>query len=208
MAQIHVLDSETIDKIAAGEVVERPASVVKELVENAIDAGATAITVEAKDGGISFLRITDNGCGMEKEQIIFAASQSDLNLYRVLFFTKQGMCKVVDGGEFDVAKRNVAATKLQDDDEVVCVDILKEQKTAVMQSKDGYFLRFSIEEIPEKKKAAVGVRGIKLKAGDLVEAVYCLNYNDQTTIEYKSKQLELNKIKLGKRDGNGVKVRA
>ena len=145
---------------------------------------------------------------MEKEQIVFAASQSDLNLYRVLFFTKQGMCKVVDGGEFDVAKRNVAATKLQDDDEVVCVDILKEQKTAVMQSKDGYFLRFSIEEIPEKKKAAVGVRGIKLKAGDLVEAAYCLNYNDQTTIEYKSKQLELNKIKLGKRDGNGVKVRA
>ncbi len=145
---------------------------------------------------------------MEKEQIVFAASQSDLNLYRVLFFTRQGMCKVVDGGEFDVAKRNVAATKLQDDDEVVCVDILKEQKTAVLQSKEGYFLRFSIEEIPEKKKAAVGVRGIKLKAGDSLEAVYCLNYNDQTTIEYKSRQLELNKIKLGKRDGSGVKVRA
>lgn len=72
MKQIHVLDSETIDKIAAGEVVERPASVVKELVENAIDAGATAITVEAKDGGISFLRVTDNGSGMAREQFRIA----------------------------------------------------------------------------------------------------------------------------------------
>ena len=69
MAQIHVLDSETIDKIAAGEVVERPASVVKELVENAIDAKATAVTVEAKDGGIEFIRVTDNGTGMEGDQI-------------------------------------------------------------------------------------------------------------------------------------------
>ena len=66
---IHVLDPETVDRIAAGEVVERPASVVKELVENAIDAGATSITVEAKDGGIEFLRVTDNGSGIEKEQI-------------------------------------------------------------------------------------------------------------------------------------------
>lgn len=69
MPSIHVLDSETIDKIAAGEVVERPSSVVKELVENAIDAGASAITVEARDGGIEFVRITDNGCGMEPGQL-------------------------------------------------------------------------------------------------------------------------------------------
>ena len=72
MAQIHVLDSETIDKIAAGEVVERPSSVVKELVENAVDAGATAITVEIKEGGIEFIRVTDNGSGMEGEQLRMA----------------------------------------------------------------------------------------------------------------------------------------
>lgn len=67
--RIHVLDSQTIDKIAAGEVVEHPASVVKELVENAIDSGADAVTVEIKDGGISFIRVTDNGGGIEKSQI-------------------------------------------------------------------------------------------------------------------------------------------
>ena len=72
MPTITLLDQQTIDKIAAGEVVERPSSVVKELVENAIDAKATAVTVEIKEGGISFIRITDNGCGIEKEQVPLA----------------------------------------------------------------------------------------------------------------------------------------
>lgn len=69
MASINILDHQTIDKIAAGEVVEKPASVVKELVENAIDAGAGAVTVEIRDGGISLIRVTDNGCGIEREQV-------------------------------------------------------------------------------------------------------------------------------------------
>lgn len=72
MPEITLLSQETIDKIAAGEVVERPSSVVKELVENAIDAKATAVTVEIKEGGISFIRITDNGCGIERAQVPLA----------------------------------------------------------------------------------------------------------------------------------------
>ncbi|MCI7557852.1 MAG: DNA mismatch repair endonuclease MutL, partial [Lachnospiraceae bacterium] len=69
MANIRLLSEETIDKIAAGEVIERPASIVKELLENAIDAGADAVTVEIKEGGISFIRVTDNGCGIDPEDI-------------------------------------------------------------------------------------------------------------------------------------------
>ena len=143
----------------------------------------------------------------EKEQIILAAGQSDLNLYRLVFATKQSMLKIVDGGEFDVSKRTVAATKLSEGDEVVSVVILKEQKNIILQTAEGYFLRFALEEIPEKKKGAIGVRGMKLGAKDFVEQVYyTMDFVDQT-IEYKGRQVELNKLKAGKRDGKGVKIR-
>ncbi|MCH5254035.1 MAG: DNA topoisomerase 4 subunit A [Lachnospiraceae bacterium] len=142
-----------------------------------------------------------------KESIIYVSSQTDLNLYRVIFATKSAMLKVVDGGEFDVAKRTVAATKLQDGDEVISVVTLKEQHHIILQSKEGYFLRFTVAEIPEKKKGAIGVRGMKLGANDQLEAVYYTRGTDDKTIEYKEKMIELNKLKLGSRDSKGVKVR-
>lgn len=144
----------------------------------------------------------------EKEQLVYVTSQSELNLKQVLFVTEQSMMKIVDGGEFDVSKRTVAATKLNDGDTVLSVVTLYDQKHIVLQSRNGYFLRFSVEEIPEKKKGAVGVRGMKLDSGDRLEAVYYTQNFVETTIPYKSKNLSLNNIKLGKRDGKGVKVRA
>ena len=144
----------------------------------------------------------------EKEQIIYVTSQSELNLKQLLFVSAQSMMKVVDGGEFDVTKRTVAATKLNDGDTLLSVTTLYDQRNIVLQSREGYFLRFSVEEVPEKKKGAVGVRGMKLGDKDILEAVYYTRNSVETTIEYKSKKIVLNGIKLGKRDGKGVKIRA
>jgi len=126
----------------------------------------------------------------------------------VIFATRMGMLKIVDGGEFDVAKRTVAATKLQEGDSVVSVVVMKEQKNIILQSRAGYFLRFAVEEIPEKKKGAIGVRGMRLSEGDSIEAVYYTRLSDETSIPYKSRELVLNQIKAAKRDGKGIKVRA
>lgn len=142
-----------------------------------------------------------------KESIIYVSSQTDLNLYRIIFVTKSAMLKVVDGGEFDVAKRTVAATKLADGDEVISVMALKEQYNIILQTKEGFFLRFAIAEIPEKKKGAIGVRGMKLGANDNLEEVYYTRNTDDTSIEYRGKTVELNKLKLGSRDSKGTKIR-
>lgn len=170
-------------------------------------------TIKAAD--IPFGKLRDKGVPVDnisnydsaKESIVYASSQTDLNLYRVIFATRQAMLKVVDGGEFDVAKRTVAATKLLDDDEVVSVVTLKEQHNIILQSAEGYFLRFAVADIPEKKKGAIGVRGMKLGTGDFLEAVHYTRNTDDKTIEYREKTIELNKLKLGNRDSKGVKVR-
>ena len=115
---------------------------------------------------------------------------------------------MVDGGEFDVMKRTVAATKLQEGDEVANVCVYQDQKYIILQSKDGFFLRFEVEEIPEKKKNAVGVRGMKLSDGDEIEAVFYTKPGDETSVEHKSRTLVLNQLKPAHRDSKGTKVRA
>jgi len=141
----------------------------------------------------------------EKEEIVYLTNQTELNLRQVLFVTAQAMCKLVDGGEFDVSKRTVAATKLGEGDSVVSVVPLLEQNSIVLQTKAGYFLKFPIEEIPEKKKTAVGVRGMKLGEGDVVENVYYTDKDEEMIIEYKGKKLNLKTLKNGSRDGKGTR---
>lgn len=158
-----------------------------------------------RDKGIPLDNISNYSA--EKEHIVLVTGQSQLNLYRVIFVTKLSMVKIVDGGEFDVSKRTVAATKLQDGDEVVSVSILKEQSNIVLQTAGGYFLRFAIEEIPEKKKGAVGVRGMKLGSKDYIEEVYYMQNMTAQSVEYKGKIMELSKLKTGKRDTKGIKPR-
>ena len=143
----------------------------------------------------------------EKEEIVFLTSQTELNLRQVVFVTAQGMAKLVSGGEFDVSKRTVAATKLSSEDTVVSVVPVLDQKSIVLQTMEGFFLKFDLSEIPEKKKAAVGVRAMKLGAKDAVEHVYYLSSGQDVSIEYKGKTISLNNIKSGKRDGKGTKVR-
>ena len=158
-----------------------------------------------RDKGIPIDNVSNYSA--EKEQIVAVASQSELNLYRMIFVTKQSMMKVVDGGEFDVMKKTVAATKLADDDEIISVSVIREQTHIVLRSAEGYFLRFPIDEIPEKKKGAVGVRGMKLGAKDYVEEVYYHKNMIESTITYKEKEILLNQIKLQKRDSKGTKLR-
>ena len=144
----------------------------------------------------------------EKEEIVYITSQTELNLCQLMFVTKQAMMKIVDGGEFDVAKRTVAATKLGEDDQLLNVVCLREQRNIILQTANGFFLKFPIEEVPEKKKGAIGVRGMKLGDKDYIENVYYCQNAVESSIEYKGKNIVLNSLKLGKRDSKGTKIRA
>ena len=149
----------------------------------------------------------DNVCNYDssKEQILYICDSEQMHFAKLLFATKQGMLKLVDGSEFQVAKRTIAATKLQDGDLLLSVQVATPNQNIVLRTRNGYFLRFTVQEIPEKKKAAIGVRGMKLQKKDELEFVYLFEERIGMTVPYKDKEISLGRLKLSKRDGNGTK---
>ena len=170
-------------------------------------------TVKVMD--LPLLKLRDKGTPIDnvsnyssaQDQILFVASMENVKNAMLMFVTKKGMVKQVPGAEFDVIKRTIASTKLAEDDELVLVGMCDAMDYVVLQSKEGYFLRFMKNEVSEMKKAAVGVRGMKLSEQDYLEHAYLLESRMECSVEYKGKQMVLNKVKLGKRDTKGTKVR-
>ena len=142
-----------------------------------------------------------------KEEIVYICDSEQMRFAKLLFVTSQGMIKKVEGSEFQVSKRTIAATKLQAEDRLVSVQVITDNQQIVLQSKDGFFLRFPAEEVSEKKKGAVGVRGIKLRKNDEVEHAYLFEEGTEVKVKYKEKEVTLNRLKGAKRDGTGTKTR-
>lgn len=142
-----------------------------------------------------------------EEVLSGVCSMESLKGRRVLFATKAGMVKLVQGDELITGKRTVASTKLSEGDELLLAAVLEENEQVVLQSAQGYFLRMPLTEIPEKKKTALGVRGMKLGPKDALEAVYVYQSRTEQTVIYKDKEIALHRLKAGTRDSKGTKVR-
>lgn len=142
---------------------------------------------------------------ISKENFLLVEALDNLKGKKLVFGTKHGMVKVVEGDEFDVQKRTTAATKLGDDDELLCVYVVDEGDTIVMQSKSNYFLRIEAMTIPEKKKGAIGVRGIKLTKDDELVKIHYITEGRNKTVTVKGKKISLNRLHIGNRDTKGVK---
>ena len=149
----------------------------------------------------------DNLCNYDsrEENVVYLAGLEHVSSHRMLFGTKYAMIKVVDGMEFVVAKKTTAATKLGEEDEVLTVCPLEENDTLVMASKKDMFLRIDCALIPQKKKGAVGVRGMKLAAGDELKSIHVLHEGEEKEVEVKGKPVALHRLHVGNRDTKGVK---
>ena len=151
----------------------------------------------------------DNLCNYDSsiENFVAVIPLNDIADTRVTFVTAQGMVKQVQGKEFDVSKRTVAATKLQEGDVLLAVYAAPEQTHVVLATDKGYFLRFPAADIPEKKKGAVGVRGLKLSQDDKVTDVYWLGGDKQQEIVYREKSIPITRLKIAARDGKGTRLK-
>ena len=158
-----------------------------------------------RDKGVA----VDNLCNYESknEIMIYVNSLSNILKQKLLFSTISGFVKIVDGSEFDVGKRTIAATKLADDDKVSAVIDAQTAKNIIMQTKNGFFIRFAMDEVPEAKKTAQGAKGIALTDGDSVEKTFGAKRIDEETFIYKEKEVAINRIKLTKRNQKGTKLR-
>ena len=141
------------------------------------------------------------------EQIVMVCDAEQMRFSHLLFATARGMIKRVDGKEFQVSKRTIAATKLQEEDTLVSVQVITDNQNVVLQTRNGYFLRFPATEVPEKKKAAIGVRGIRLQKNDVLENVYLFQEGTEAKVTFGKKTVTLNRLKKAKRDGTGTKTR-
>ena len=168
-------------------------------------------TVKVSDLPIAKLkekgRPIDNVCKFDsaKENVIYITNQSELNLYRLVFVTAQGYVKIVSGGEFDVTRLTIQATRLDEDDRLVMAGAITDQQNIVLRTQEGFFLKYSLEEIPEQKKTARGVRGIRLSAKDEVEDAWILNPNVPNTITFHDREIDLNHFKSTARGGKGTR---
>lgn len=159
-----------------------------------------------RDKGLPVDNITNFDSTQERIVAIF--SEAILGEEWFLFVTRDGLVKKVAGSEFLVSKRTTAATKLQDGDEVCAVLPMKGQDFVVLQTENGYFLKFPAGDVTEKKKGAMGIRGIRLQKKDAVENAYVFAEGNETKALYKEKEISLNRLKTGSRDTVGVKQRA
>ena len=140
-----------------------------------------------------------------REEILYLTSLTGMQGQMLLFATKSALIKQVPAEEFITNNRTVASTKLVEGDELICVKLIGQETELVLQTTGDMFLRFLMDEIPEMKKNARGVRGIKMDEKDSLEHVYFISH--EPVITYKKKEVHLNKLKIAKRDGKGSKVR-
>lgn len=139
------------------------------------------------------------------ENIVYITALENIMDKKLLFVTEKSMCKQVAGSEFDVSKRTTAATKLQEGDKILYMAVAEPETTLVLQSQKNYFLRFATEDVPEKKKGAVGVRGMRLGDGELLTDVWQLDGETEQIIMVKEKAVHLNRLRVANRDTRGVK---